>query len=419
MSHPIMTRFRSRSRHLDLHLYLYLILILGLAGCDANRETSSRGPRVTIDTIGGIERVTSFGRDVWEVDGGWRIDVGGAIEIGTIDGAEPFVFGEVSGVVVGEDGRIYIADTQAKEVRIFSAEGDYLSRFGRDGDGPGEFRNISGLGRAPGGGIAALDGSLARVSLFDPEGEFERFLEIRRPYMIFSHGAPVRFDREGRYYDHTGLSIGLGADTAGVVRYSAAGEVEDTVVTAVHEPRRVTFTRNDVPVMRVPVPFAPVPTAASSSDGQVYAAGGEAYAIVQLEPRADTIRIIHRDAPAIPVNREERDSALAELEERHREITGAALRESPEIPDRHPAILKLHIDEEGLLWVLRGGVVGEEGGLDGDQSAWDVLDPGGRYLGSLTLPSLDVMHIGERSIAGVAHDELGVATVKVLPLERR
>src|SRR5690606_24332714 len=142
----------------------------------------------------------------------------------------------VSGVYVAPDGRIFVGDAQAREVRIFTPEGEFLGRLGRTGEGPGEFRHVDGIGAAPGGGIAVLDGVLSRVSVFDGDGAFRRMFRLARPYRILQAGASVRFDDAGRFYDVVGLSIGIGVDTLGVVRYSPEGVAEDTVVVAVHEP---------------------------------------------------------------------------------------------------------------------------------------------------------------------------------------
>ena len=46
------------------------------------------------------------------------------------------------------------------------------------------------------------------------------------------------------------------------------------------------------------------------------------------------------------------------------------------------------------------------------------VHPLGRYLGSLTLPAMNVQHITEGHIAGIATDALGVQSVAVVPLER-
>lgn len=386
-------------------------LIPGLLACVAAGDAPAEGS-VQFDTIGGVVHAIDSGDGLWTGGGKWRMDTSRAVEIGVIEGEEPYVFGEVAGVAIGEDGRIYVADTQAMEVRAFSPEGEFVTRFGRKGEGPGEFRNISGLGRGPGGGIAVLDGRLGRVSILDADGRFSRSFRLERPYMTFEHGAPVRFDAEGRFYDRTGLSHGIGADTIGVVRYAASGQIEDTTLVAVYEPPRILVRRGGVPIMSFSVPFASVPSSTVGPDGLIYATGGETYSVAQLTPTGDTLLVIRRTVTPPVVSAAERDSALMQIKERYREAAGADPRELPAIPERKPAIAALRVDELGYLWVLRPsdhGVTAME---------WDVFNPEGRFLGALALPPMNVMHIGERSIAGVVRDELGVARVKVVRLDR-
>jgi hypothetical protein len=367
---------------------------------------------VRFDTIGGVVHAINSGDGLWSTSDRWRVDPTRVVEIGAVDGAEPYVFGQVAGVAIGDDGRIYVADGHATEIRVFSPEGEFVTRFGRKGEGPGEFLDISGLGLGPQGGIAVLDGRLGRVSLFDADGKFSRSFRLERPYLILEYGALVRFDEEGRFYDRTSLSSRIGTDTVGIVRYAADGRVEDTILTAVHVPSRILVQRGGVPVMSMPVPFAPKPISTVGPNGSIYATDGEAYSIARLTPTGDTLLVIRRDVTPSVVSAAERDSALAEIRKLYREAAGTEPRDLPPIPDRKPAIAALHVDEKGHLWVLRPS--------DDDVAAmeWDIFDPEGYFLGTLTMPPMDVMHIGDRAIAGVFQDELGVARVRVVSLDR-
>lgn len=388
-----------------------MALIPGTLACAAAGDAPA-DEGVRLDTIGGIVHVINSGAGLWASGGRWHVHPNRMVEIGEVDGADPYVFGDVTGVLVNEDGRIYIADTQALEVRIFSPEGEFVSRFGRSGDGPGEMRNISGLGWAPGGGVTVLDGRLSRVSIFDATGKFSNSFRLERPYMIFGRGALVRFDAKGHFYDRTALSHGIGSDSIGIVRYAASGQVEDTILVAVYAPPRVLVQRGGVPVMSFSVPFAPEPSSTAGPDGRIYSTRGEIYSIASLAPSGDTLLVIQRAVIPPVVTAMERDSALTMIQERHRQTTGADPRDLPTIPKRKAAVAALRSDELGYLWVLRSSEYGATA------MEWDVFNPEGRFLGTLTLPSMDVMYIGERAIAGIIRDELGVARVMVIPLDR-
>ncbi|MFW6079134.1 MAG: 6-bladed beta-propeller, partial [Gemmatimonadota bacterium] len=171
-------------------------LVVAAAGCGAGDGSADAESEVRVDTVaGGVERVTNAGDGLWSSGERWTVDLASALELGELDGPEAYTFGRISGVVVGDDGRIYVADADALEIRIFSPEGELLGRFGRDGEGPGEFGYLGGLGPAPGGGVAALDGRLGRVTIFDRDGPFERSFRLERAYATLMAGTPVPFDR--------------------------------------------------------------------------------------------------------------------------------------------------------------------------------------------------------------------------------
>src|SRR5690606_14367693 len=125
---------------------------------------------------------------------------------GEMEGDDAYVFGCVTGAVIDEAGHVHVADAQAFEVRVFSPAGEYLHRYGRAGEVPGEFRNISGIGRDGAGGVAVLDGGLARVGRFAAEGGFVDSFRLERTHMIHDYNAPVRFDAYGRFHDRVSLS---------------------------------------------------------------------------------------------------------------------------------------------------------------------------------------------------------------------
>lgn len=380
-----------------------------LAACQDANAGAQDDPAVRIDTVAGVPHVLNTGDGAWTQDEAWRVDSARAVVIGTLEGADEYVFGQLAGVAVAEDGRIHVADMQASEIRTYSPDGEFIARIGRDGEGPGEFRNISGLGLAPEGGIAALDARLARVTVFDSSGGYRRSFRIQRPYTIITPGSTVRFDSAGRFYDLTTLSHSAGIDSIAVVRYSAEGVLEDTAMAAVHEPERFEYREDGVLRMSFTIPFSARPSTAVGPRGLVYATDGGSYEIVQMTPAGDTLRVIERDVVPPAVTSQEREEAISELRRRYVDATGVEPRDLPTLPERRPAINALRVDETGHLWVLRPA---------SDGYAWDVFDPEGRYLGAVSLPPMMVMHIGRNSIAGVTRDEMGVQRVRVMPLIR-
>jgi len=79
-------------------------------------------------------------------------------------------FTRIRDVDVDEDGRIYVLESGAQEIRVLAPDGSVERRIGREGDGPGEFRRAYAIG-VSGDTVWALDSRLDRITLFDREGE--------------------------------------------------------------------------------------------------------------------------------------------------------------------------------------------------------------------------------------------------------
>jgi len=76
-------------------------------------------------------------------------------------------------------GAIYLIDyDEMDRVKVFSSDGEFLHVIGRNGEGPGEFREIMVLDLIAGDTLAVVDKALGRVSLFDPDHQFARSFSV-------------------------------------------------------------------------------------------------------------------------------------------------------------------------------------------------------------------------------------------------
>jgi hypothetical protein len=66
------------------------------------------------------------------------------------------LFGLVSQLVQDEDENIYLLDGQLSEIQVFSPNGEHINTIGREGEGPGEFRNASDMYQGPGGVLGVV-----------------------------------------------------------------------------------------------------------------------------------------------------------------------------------------------------------------------------------------------------------------------
>jgi DNA-binding beta-propeller fold protein YncE len=80
-------------------------------------------------------------------------------------------FGAPQGVAVDGDGNVYVTDTLNNRVEIFDADGNFISEFGKHGDGPGYFARPKGIAVDGDGHIWVADQMEDRLQVFNREGQ--------------------------------------------------------------------------------------------------------------------------------------------------------------------------------------------------------------------------------------------------------
>ena len=128
------------------------LILVGAAGCDGASRSGGAGS-------------------------GGAVELGESVALGTpfLEGAKlafseirsiRHPFGRVAGVAVGGDGAVYVGDRQALTVWQFDSAGVLVDSIGAEGDGPGDFRNITSV-QFVGDRLLVFDGSLKRLTSFD------------------------------------------------------------------------------------------------------------------------------------------------------------------------------------------------------------------------------------------------------------
>jgi sugar lactone lactonase YvrE len=85
--------------------------------------------------------------------------------------SSPGDFSKPAGVAVDGEGNLYVADTLNNRIEIFDADGQFVSTFGKNGDGPGYFSRPKGVAVDSDGHIWVADGMQDRVQVFNKEGQ--------------------------------------------------------------------------------------------------------------------------------------------------------------------------------------------------------------------------------------------------------
>jgi len=177
---------------MSLNRIMGIMALLALICCDPPARGSSGA---IIDTLpSGLRVVTNV--PPW-LDGSTRglIHASEELRIGTAVSGGPEEFGVVTGLEVDGEGKIYVSDFFAHDMRVFHPDGTFSHAFGRKGEGPGELNAPYGILFDPQGRLWVREGRNARFSLFEKDGTF---LEVR-PFRHYTVAGPwsAGFDRSG------------------------------------------------------------------------------------------------------------------------------------------------------------------------------------------------------------------------------
>lgn len=326
------------------------------------------------------------------------------LQIGTMDGPDPYVFTRISGLLADPEGRIIVADYQSNEIRVFDPDGLFLYGLGRGGSGPGELDGPCCLAWSPEGLLLVRDGGNHRYSSYQLLADSGHFVD----QMQFAHGdanflTATTFDAQGRLVDaghRTSPDGGLD-----MVRFHLGhdGGVEEEDVIPGATPREVGqhAVQSGSSTLFVYQPFGPRQLVAHGPAGRWAEVLTSSYE-VHVHPEGSVLRR-QIQGPALSPAEIERGR---EDMKRSADLTGSSVAALPfDLPARKTPVRSLFFDTDGRIWVERhtpeglakiADVWSEEGVLEAEVE-WpnDV---------NLRYPSW----VGSDYILGVRSDTLGV-----------
>jgi len=84
---------------------------------------------------------------------------------------DPGTFSLPTNVAVDKDGDVYVTDTLNDRVEIFDADGNFVTMFGKNGDGPSSFSRPKGIAVDNDKHIWIADAAQQRIKVFNREGQ--------------------------------------------------------------------------------------------------------------------------------------------------------------------------------------------------------------------------------------------------------
>lgn len=361
----------------------------------------------------------------------------------------PESFGFLQSVRELPDGRVLVADPLGGLLTALDPATGAMTDVGREGGGPGEWRQPDAVYPLPGDSTLLVDLGNARLSVLDPAGAFVDSYPMALPAAGEAEAPgpggleilqPRATDGQGRIYYQArrGVRAGPGGrapatpDSMEVRRWDR-GDDPPGRVAGLRPPALATTSSGSGGTMQVrarPVPLAPQDDWAVAEDGRVALVRAEPYRVEWLHPDGRLVSGPEIQYRPVRVRDAEKERWLEGLggglavtmSVQNGSVSTQFRRGGAPLPgmDRGdaddyewPATLPAfraggaRVDPNGRLWVERYGPVG-------DPTEYDVFDRRGRRIAGIRLPAgRRIIGFGRGAVYAVHVDELGLNWLEV------
>jgi hypothetical protein len=351
------------------------------------------------------------------------------VELLRIDGSSQD-WARVTSVRVAPGGQILVTEFPGSFIRVFSPGGELVRRLGREGQGPGEFVRLGGMG-VIGDTIWAGDLSQRRLTMFDVTGKLLATIlvdsapgmagiDMRKPGVVYSWSSPMALFPDGTLLvapsaaSHAIAAAGLDHRYP-LWRTTRRGRVLDTVATVarggatleVVSGTRRTYTTNPFPARGH---FAVSPDGRRLVIVEATYAGSDAgsYEVRLRDERRRQIYSTRFSGGAAPIPSRMIDSIVDVLTAgmgRGIQSPNAAqlIRESLAIPPVYPAVWGVMVGSDGGVWL--------KGGPDPAGVKWTVLDPRGIAVATIREPRNTRFIALDRGLWAIERDSSDVESI--------
>lgn len=296
----------------------------------------------------------------------WRIESG--------EGEGQIRLGRIAGIVADDRGNAYVLDQESNNIKVFSKSGELLRTIGRQGQGPGEFRNPASIFFRPDGNIGVMQMMPNRISVLTPLG-----LGVEDMFLPGLPSAGFQaVERAMPQGDHLIVSGRTSQFQGGKVQQSfflSKLDAGGRELVRLHE-RNVSMSLSSMVVDEEQIQGAP--RWAADEQGRVYALiDFRDYRIHMWGPEGRLERIIEREYQ--PHRRTEDEKRR--LIERLSEMQQPGVEIHFEIDDFERAVDRLEVRNDGSLWAFPK--VPADRLPDGSIALVDEFDESGRFARQL------------------------------------
>ena len=387
----------------------------------AGEENGNAGAGARVDTLpGGIPRIIASS----PADSGrWHLAVARNIQPPELDSAE---LGNPRDIALADDGTLFVSDANPTVIKVFARNGQLLRLLGREGEGPGEFREpyIAVAGDT----LIAQDPAIGRATSFN--WRTGQMLTERRTACCYFGSIGIDASNRAAVRMMTQPDSTL-PNVHAFVRFQASRTAAETVripscSRKASTPQWVLRRGNQV-FMTLLVPYQPRAFHVVDPGGSFLTAFSSDYSLVRTTTGLDSTAVFGRIRTSIPISADEK-SRIAErrveevFRDNEQEISKSTIRAGFDpslIPDARPAFEGVWVDRAARTWV-------QVGTRDTSVVQLDLFDRDGRWLDAITVPAASWLRSPYRP-AAFASEEIAVAIegedgrplVRIFRVERR
>jgi hypothetical protein len=345
----------------------------------------------------------------------------------------------ITGILIGPDNELYVAQPMDRTVRVFSADGRLLRSIGRQGGGPGEFDLKSGFGTI-GESIFVSDNRYNRVTFFSWSGSTLATMNLVSPTLqesesdipFYGPTTPYAFFDDGTALVVPSVPVMLverGSITrVPYLRIDRSGRLLDTLAWNGMPPRAIEVSHDGARFF-ARLPFVDAPLMEPMRDGSGIAIVERPIAssrdrgnfrVLRVRPTGDTAfdrTIAYRPVPLPDQVLAAKLAGIRETMQRRGSppATGEierALRGADAIPATLPPVSAVVTAQDGTIWLRREESAGPE-------QPWLVVSGTGETLATVLLPAgVEVSNARGDVLVAIETDDLDVQYIVLYRIRR-
>lgn len=143
--------------------------VLAAGACGKGQPPAEAAYPVKIETVDGVRTVLN---PSYPKEGVQRFGLRDDLSIGGEEGGAESVLNRPQALAVDAQGDIYVMDWGDVDIKVFAPDGRLLRKFGKQGQGPGEFDTPAYFTLAADGRVFLLSGRQHRILILDAAGTY-------------------------------------------------------------------------------------------------------------------------------------------------------------------------------------------------------------------------------------------------------